>query len=125
VIRNYLKGVLPAEQIKQAYIPDMDGKERRKRRPGKEGKLGVEGMPPEVLLESLRRAGATFFGGNSHPSAAITKAELLEKGLIGPGSVRRRKAFLQKLNLPAHLTSNAMLEAMNLLLTREEWEAIS
>lgn len=62
VIRNYLKGSIPPEQIKQAYVPDIRGKERRKQRPGKEGKLGVEGMRPEVLLEALRRAGATFEG---------------------------------------------------------------
>ena len=62
VIRNYLKGALPKEMVKQAYIPDIAGKERRKRRPGKEGKLGVEGMKPQILLEALERAGATFFG---------------------------------------------------------------
>lgn len=62
VIRNYLKGAIPAGQLKQAYIPDMFGKERRKAAPGKEGKLGVEGMKPEVLLEALHRAGATFEG---------------------------------------------------------------
>ena len=58
VIRNFLKGALPPEQVLHAYIPDVPGKERRKRAPGREGKLGVEGMPPEVLLEALRRAGA-------------------------------------------------------------------
>ena len=86
VIRNYLKGALPKEHIKQAYIPDMPGKERRKRKPGKEGKLGVEGMSPQVLLEALRRSGATF--ADESPTMeknAITKADLLEKGLIGPG----------------------------------------
>ena len=60
VIRNQLKGILPPEQVKQAYVPDVYGKERRKKKGGKEGKLGVEGMPPQVLIEALRRAGATF-----------------------------------------------------------------
>lgn len=125
VIRNYLKGVLPPEQVKQAYIPDVPGKERRKAKPGKEGKLGVEGMPPEVLLESLRRCGATFEGENSTvPSAGLTKADLLEHGLIGPGSTERRRSLLHRLELPEHLTPNAMLEALNLLLTREEFEAL-
>lgn len=125
VIRNFLKGALPKEQVKQAYIPDVAGKERRKKKSGKEGKLGVEGMTPEVLLDVLRRCGATFEGEEPQPqSAAITKADLLEKGLIGPGSVARRQALLQKLDLPAHLTANAMLETLNLLLTREEFEAL-
>ena len=66
VIRNYLKGLLPAGLVKQAYIPDISGKERRKATPGKEGKLGVEGMTPEVLLEALRRAGATLEGGGKY-----------------------------------------------------------
>ena len=96
VIRNYLKGALPKEHVKQAYIPDMPGKERRKRKPGKEGKLGVEGMSPQVLLEALRRSGATFGDETlSPPPAPITKADLLERGLIGPGSVTRRQALLR------------------------------
>lgn len=125
VIRNYLKGAIPPEQIKQAYIPDVMGKERRKRKAGKEGKLGVEGMTPDVLLDTLRRAGATFEGQESTaPMAHITKADLMDKGLIGPDSVEKRQALLKKLNLPAHLTPNAMLEAMNLLLTQEDFDAL-
>ena len=71
VIRNYLKGALPRDRVKQAYIPDIRGKERRKRAPGKEGKLGVEGMRPEVLEAALRRAGATFLDetGEAAPNA--------------------------------------------------------
>ncbi|MBQ2062641.1 MAG: DUF4093 domain-containing protein [Oscillospiraceae bacterium] len=125
VIRNYLKGALPAEQIKQAYIPEILGKERRKKAPGKEKKLGVEGMDPSILLEVLRRAGATFEGEEQIVrDAGITKAELLEKGYIGPNSTARRRELLQRLSLPVHLTPNAMLEALNLLLTREEWDKI-
>lgn len=125
VIRNYLKGAIPPEQIKQAYIPDVMGKERRKRKAGKEGKLGVEGMTPAVLLDTLRRAGATFEGEEgAAPAAHITKADLMDKGLIGPNSVEKRQALLKKLSLPAHLTPNAMLEAMNLLLTQEEFDAL-
>ena len=124
VIRNYLKGALPKEHVKQAYIPDMPGKERRKRKPGKEGKLGVEGMSPQVLLEALRRGGATFGDETlSPPPAPITKADLLERGLIGPGSVTRRQALLRELSLPAHLTPNALLEALNILFTPDELDA--
>ena len=124
VIRNYLKGALPKEQIKQAYIPDIHGKERRKRQPGKEGKLGVEGMKPEVLLEALRRAGATFLDEEQEPVSPrepITKADLFVWGLSGgTDSAAKRGALLKRLELPEHLTANGMLEALNLLYGREE-----
>ena len=125
VIRNHLKGCLPPERVKQAYIPDVYGKERRKKKPGKEGKLGVEGMRPEVLVEALRRAGATFEDGEGRRTAAgITKADLLEKGLIGPTSREKRLEIQKKLGFPEHLTANGLLEAMNLLLSREEFDAL-
>ena len=124
VIRNYLKGAIPTEQVKQAYIPDIPGKERRKRKAGKEGKLGVEGMSPEILLQALRRGGATF-AGEAAPSAAvpITKADLLDRGLIGPGSTQKRQQLLKNLELPEHLTPNALLEALNILFTPDEFDA--
>lgn len=125
VIRNHLKGCLPPERVKQAYIPDVYGKERRKKKPGKEGKLGVEGMRPEVLVDALRRAGATFEGEDApRRSAGITKADLLDKGLIGPGSAERRATLQRELGLPARLTANGLLEALDLLLTREEFDAL-
>lgn len=125
VIRNHLKGCLPLERVKQAYIPDVYGKERRKKKPGKEGKLGVEGMTPEVLVDALRRAGATFEGEDApRRSSGITKADLLEKGLIGPNSREKRLEIQKKLGFPEHLTANGLLEAMNLLLSREEFDAL-
>lgn len=125
VIRNHLKGCLPPERVKQAYIPDVYGKERRKKKPGKEGKLGVEGMTPQVLTDALRRAGATFEGEDApRRSAGITKADLLDKGLIGPGSAERRATLQRELGLPARLTANGLLEALDLLLTREEFDAL-
>ena len=112
------------EKVKQAYIPDIHGKEKRKRAPGKEGKLGVEGMKPEVILEALRRAGATFLDEMAELAAEktpITKADLMEWGLAGgAGSSQRRQALLRRLDLPEHLTANGMLEALNLLTDREE-----
>lgn len=124
VIRNRIRGAVPQSQVKHAYIPDVYGKERRKRQRGKEGKLGVEGMTPEILLEALRRSGATFGSETLSPSPApITKADLLERGLIGPGSVARRQALLRELSLPAHLTPNALLEALNILFTLGEFDA--
>ena len=127
VIRNFLKGALPPERVLHAYIPDVPGKERRKRAPGREGKLGVEGMPPEVLLEALRRAGATFEG--DAPQAArtgeeITRADLLDRGLIGPGSAEKRAALLKTLRLPEHLSTAALVQTLNLLMSREEFERL-
>ncbi|MBQ2829988.1 MAG: DUF4093 domain-containing protein [Oscillospiraceae bacterium] len=125
MIRNHLKGALPRELVKHAYIPDVYGKERRKRKAGKEGKLGVEGMSREVLLDALRAAGATFEGEEaSFPRGGIKSGDLLEKGLIGAGSSVRREAFLKKLSLPQHLSSKALLEVLNLLMTKEEFDRL-
>ena len=127
VIRNYLKGAIPKSQIKQAYIPDIYGKERRKSAPGKEGKLGVEGMTPQVLLAALERAGATFEDETALRAggAPITKADLYALGLTGcPDSAQRRGALLKKLGLPERMTTNALLEALNILSSREELAAL-
>ena len=128
VIRNYLKGALPKDQVKQAYIPDIHGKERRKRHAGKEGKLGVEGMKPEILLDVLQKAGATFLDGEEaavEKGDSITKADLFELGLTGgTDSTAKRQVLLKKLNLPERLTTNGMLEALNLLYDRESLLAV-
>ena len=123
VIRNYLKGAIPAEHLKHAYIPDIFGKEKRKAAPGKEGKLGVEGMTPEVILQCLQRAGATIADAeDSCAPAQITKLDMFNTGLSGgPNSKQRRLALLKLLQLPEHMSSNAMLEALNLLCTKEEF----
>ena len=122
VIRNYLKGALPKDQVKQAYIPDRPGKEKRKKHPGKERKLGVEGMSPAVLEQALRQAGATILdGGDEAPKAPpLTKADLFAWGLSGgPGSKEKRQALLQALELPAHLSPNAMLPVLSALYDRQ------
>ena len=127
VLRNYLKGALPKDRVKQAYIPDIRGKERRKRAPGKEGKLGVEGMTPSVLLEALRKAGATFQGTSAAPAREpVTKADLFASGLSGgPDSAAKRKALLKRLELPEHLNANGLLEALNLLYDRETFLSLA
>ena len=125
VIRNYLKGAIDQRYVKHAYIPDIYGKEKRKSAPGKEGKLGVEGMRPEVVLEALRRAGATIEGETAADHHALTKQDLMELGLSGgAGSSIKRLALLKCLKLPEHMSANAMLQALNLLYTREELEEI-
>lgn len=123
VIRNYLKGSIDPSLVKHAYIPDRTGKERRKRTPGKEGKLGVEGMRPEVLLDALRKAGATFLDQSSNVAVytPMTKADLFTLGLTGqPNSAQRRAALLQQLDLPEHLSTNALLDVLSALYTKDE-----
>ena len=117
VIRNYLKSVLPKQGVFHAYIPDVPGKERRKDKPGKEGKLGVEGMRPEVLLQALERAGVRE---RTDERPQITKTDLFLCGLSGgAGSAGRRAELMRRLELPEHLGANAFLDALNLLMTRE------
>ena len=121
VIRNHLKSVIPAKFLKHAYIPDIYGKEKRKTAPGTEGKLGVEGMRPEIILEALRQAGATMDGEEASSRQQITKQDLMELGLSGgKDSSSLRLQLLKKLNLPQHMSANAMLRALNLLYSLEE-----
>ncbi len=125
VIRNHIKSAIPGKYLKHAYIPDIYGKEKRKAAPGKEGKLGVEGMTKEVILEALRRAGATIEGEEAPVSRQITKQDLMELGLSGTADASaNRLKLLKKLNLPEHMSPNAMLQALNLLYTLEELEAL-
>ena len=122
VIRNHLKGALGTGRVLHAYAPDIRGREKRKRKGGREGKFGVEGMRPEVIVESLRRAGATFEDGEApERGEVITKADLLDAGLVGDGSRSRRSALVKELDLPEHLSPNALLDVLNLLWTREEF----
>ena len=126
VIRNYLKGAIPAKYLKHAYIPDIPGKERRKSAPGKEGKLGVEGMSREIILEALRKAGATIEGEEIPARNGITKQDLMELGLSGgANSAENRQKLLRKLDLPEHMSANAMLQALNLLYSLEELTAVT
>lgn len=127
VIRNFLKGAIDPALVKQAYIPDVAGKERRKASPSKEGKLGVEGMSAETLIDALRRAGATLGDeAPTHRSGGITKATLYELGLSGrPDSARRRSELLKRLDLPERLGANALLDVLNALYTSEELRALT
>lgn len=123
VIRNKLKSCIPGQFLIHAYIPDIYGKERRKVAPGKEGKLGVEGMTPQVLLDCLLRAGATVEGEETpNRQQEITKQDMMELGLSGAAnSSEKRKKLMKILDLPAHMSSNALLQALNMLYTKEEF----
>ncbi len=125
VIRNHIKSVIPPRFLKHAYIPDIYGKERRKSAPGKEGKLGVEGMTRQILLDALRKAGATFEDGAAVSSGQITKQDLMALGLSGgKDSSVKRLQLLKRLNLPEHMSANAMLQALNLLYSLEELRSL-
>ncbi|HHU23272.1 MAG TPA: DUF4093 domain-containing protein [Clostridiales bacterium] len=123
VIRNYLKGAIDPSKVKHAYIPDIEGREKRKSSPSKEGKLGVEGMRPEVILEALRRAGATISENPPGKSSdRITKADLYASGLSGrPGSEEKRRRLMKALNLPEKLSANSLLDVLNAIMSRDEF----
>ena len=122
VIRNFLKGAIPEKFLKHAYIPDILGKERRKKTPGKEGKLGVEGMTPEIIIDCLKRAGATIDGQVQNRDSEITKQDFMSWGLSGGANSSILRKILQKtLALPEHMSANAFLQAVNLLYTKEEF----
>lgn len=125
VIRNHIKSAIPGKYLKHAYIPDIPGKERRKSAPGKEGKLGVEGMSREIILEALRRGGATIEGEEGPQSRQITKQDLMELGLSGgPDASAKRLQLLKQLNLPERMSPNAMLQALNLFYSLEELTSV-
>lgn len=123
VIRNFIRSCVDPKLLKHAYIPDVYGKERRKASPSKEGKLGVEGMRPQVLLDALIRAGATIDGEESAPPMGrITKADMYSKGLTGrEGSAARRAELIRRLDLPEHMTADALLDVLNAVMTRDEF----
>ena len=127
VIRGKLASHIPPEHLKHAYIPDVYGKERRKAKPSKEGKLGVEGMDLATLRAALERAGATILEGEAAPSPAnqgepVTKSDLFQLGLSGKAdSAQRRKELQRALGLPERLSANGLVQAINALYGREEF----
>lgn len=125
VIRSHLKSILPPEGVKEAFIPDIPGKERRKRRPGKAGKLGVEGMSPEVLRQALLRAGVGLETERASERNPFTKARLYALGLTGVPDARERRLALQKaLGLPENLSTNALCALLGAITTPEEVEGL-
>ena len=122
VIRNFIKSCVPPERLKQAYVPDVYGKEKRKARPSREGKLGVEGMRAETLLEALRRAGACMEDAQRGENGQmITKADLYRMGLSGrENSAKKRAELIRELDLPEHLSADALLDVINATMSREE-----
>lgn len=122
MIRGKLSSCIPKTQIKHAYIPDILGKERRKRMESKEGKLGVEGMETAVLEKALIQAGVSPRPGREPPKdSGITKTDLYEWGITGkPDSRQKRQKLLSQLELPEHMTTNLLLSVLTTLYTKEE-----
>lgn len=127
VIRNFLKGCVPKEKIKHAFIPDISGKEKRKTKSSKEGKLGVEGISEKILEEAIVRSGAhcSISEGHEKKKQPVTKADFFEYGLSGgENSVQKREKLKKYLGLPERMTANLMLETINCLMTRDEFIAL-
>jgi len=126
-IRGRLRGMLGSANVKHAYIPDVRGREKRKAAPSREGKVGVEGMAADVIIEALERAGATFEEVSPHtaslaPAEPITKADFFGLGLSGgEGSAKKRRELMFRLDLPERLSANALLDVLNILFTRDEF----
>ncbi|MBR2319203.1 MAG: DUF4093 domain-containing protein [Clostridia bacterium] len=127
VIRNHLLSCIPTEQVRQAYIPPIQGKEKRKATPSKEGLLGVEGMDAATVVEALERSGATFEDEDApvHASLSLTKADWMALGLSGTAdSKARRDRLATALGVPTYLSANRLLELVNTTVTAEEWEEL-
>lgn len=125
VIRSFLSGIVEPQYVTHVYIPDIFGKEKRKDAPSKEGKLGVEGVRTEVILEALRKAGVMASEVPCDENCrTVTKTDFMEDGLSGgQNSADRRRALLRQLDLPEHTSANAMLKIINTFMTYEDYKA--
>ncbi len=122
VIRNFVKGCVDPSLLKHAYMPEIFGKERRKSRASKEGKLGVEGMSADIIMQALRRCGATIDGEQAQPSGGISMADMYAAGLAGkPDSAAKRAELLASMSLPRKMTAQALLPVLNALMSREDF----
>ena len=128
LIRNHIRGLVPAEQITDVYVPDLYGKEKRKDKPSKEGKLGVEGIPDSILIDALKKAGVTEAGDiPSEPSdrRPITRLDFYRDGLSGgPNSKAKRLALQDALGLPERMTGKQLLRIINMMVSYDEYKAL-
>lgn len=123
-IRSYLSGILPKDKIFHLYIPEIEGKERRKKAPSKAGLLGVEGVGREVLTKLLSPFATTGACSERAKKAAVTKLDFFRDGLSGGENASARRAALARLiGLPTNMSANALIEAINLVSCKEEYEA--
>lgn len=119
-IRGYIKGIVSQGDVRNVYIPDVFGKEKRKLKPSAEGKLGVEGVSEKVIYEAFERAG--LIGEPKKEGEKITRADLYEDGLFGGNeSSRKRSELLKRLDLPENLSTSGLLDILNSSMTLEEY----
>ena len=128
LIRNYIRNIVPAEQITDVYVPDLYGKEKRKDKPSKEGKLGVEGIPDDILIEALKKAGVTE-EGDVRPAVSnerlLTRIDFYRDGLAGgPNSKAKRLALQSALGLPERMTGKQLLRIINMMVSYDEYRAL-
>lgn len=128
VIRNFLKGAVDKSKIKNCYIPQIEGKEKRKEAPSCQGLLGVEGISDQIIIDAIKKSGAEILSEEvtaTQKNDEITKGLFYELGLTGKDNSKDlRKELLKSQNLPLYLTTNAMIEALNCLMTAKELENI-
>ncbi len=121
-IRSKIREIARGGEVVNVYVPDITGKEKRKRKPSKQGLLGVEGISDELILEAFKKAGVFAEHTENSVKEPITKADLMEYGLVGmENSSERRKALQKALGLPERLSANMFLEVLNIMYTREEF----
>lgn len=122
VIRNFLRGIVPAGKIKHCYIPQIRGKEKRKSEVSKEGYLGVEGLDEKTIIEALERSGVNICSKSAETEfEEITKADFYELGLSGKeNSAKLREKLLKKLGMPTYLSANAFLAVLNCFYSKKD-----
>lgn len=122
-IRNFINGITKSENIKNVYIPDIYGKEKRKTEASKEGKLGVEGMKPEIIMSALQKAGVLCSENDEKERREITHTDFFEDGVSGgENSSEIRKALAKQLELPERISSSALLKIINVYMTYDEYK---
>ncbi len=127
VIRNFLKGIVPSNKIHHAYIPDIIGKEKRKDKPSKEGKLGVEGISDDILRQAISKSGVQceISEENVRERCGITKSDFYEYGLTGTFNSNKNRQKLKKyLSLPENMAANSLLDVLNCIMTHEEFTTL-
>ena len=123
-IRTRIREIARGGEVINVFIPDIFGKEKRKREASKEGKLGVEGIDDDILIEAFRKAGVLAEGvpQEAEKGEPITKADLLDLGLVGgSGSAAKRAELQRRLGLPERPSANMLLEILNVMYSREEF----
>ncbi len=123
LIRNFISSIVPNEYIVNAYIPDLYGKEKRKETASKEGKLGVEGVPSEIIIEALKKAGVNCEKSENYEQRKVTNLDLFDDGLNGTAdSKNARLKLLSYLGLPERLSTKGLLEVINSIMTYDEYK---